>query len=434
MYVPSIPCLLLTLILCRTLNPIHVAAILTKLANISKKSPSQSLTQLQQAAAAGAKPASAYALKAMQARQALVVQLQQRLKMQNCHGHCPRGLANIVWALAKLQCNPDLDLIKMLLGNFCRQLAVAVPQDIANILWGVAQLTRDYGISAITITSVEGSSSNSSGGSAAGGAPAPAAGVTEPAAAGATAAGGTALAGGEAIRKPGDETEHALSENNNSPAAAAAGAADSQASTAADEGAAATNGAAAEAAAKAAEAAVAAEDGGQAGAKQEESSGSTAPAAGAIAAEDGGQAGAKKEESSGSAAPAAGASRSETSTSRVLAHHPPLLTVVQVKELLQQLCTMLPLAASQTISNIAWAVTVLHQCHNWCMCGCLPQVRQLAVAFSSNLHDALPGHVQRVVRCTTQLSTACSNHAGLAWVDWQPPVLLAMLQHLMARR
>jgi hypothetical protein len=70
----------------------------------------------------------------------------------------------------------------------------------------------------------------------------------------------------------------------------------------------------------------------------------------------------------------------------------------------------------------------------WCMCCCLPQVRQIAVSFSSNLADALPGHVQRMVRCMTQLSSACSNHAGLAWVEWQPPVLQAMLQHLMATR
>jgi hypothetical protein len=70
----------------------------------------------------------------------------------------------------------------------------------------------------------------------------------------------------------------------------------------------------------------------------------------------------------------------------------------------------------------------------WCMCCCLPQIRQLSVSFASNLSDALPGHVQRVIRCMTQLSSACSSHAELAWVEWQPPVLQAMMQHLMANR
>jgi hypothetical protein len=42
---------------------------------------------------------------------------------------------------------------------------------------------------------------------------------------------------------------------------------------------------------------------------------------------------------------------------------PPLLSVAQVQQLLQQLCTMLPRAAAQTLSNVAWALTVLQQCH-----------------------------------------------------------------------
>jgi hypothetical protein len=112
----------------------------------------------------------------------------------------------------------------------------------------------------------------------------------------------------------------------------------------------------------------------------------------------------------------------------------PLLTSMQVHLLLQQLCTMLPLAASQTISNIAWAVTVLQQCHNWCMCESLQQIRMLATAFAGHLRDALPGHVQRVIRCTTQLSSACSNHAGLSWVQWQPPILQALLSHTLLQR
>jgi len=99
------------------LNPIHMAAILTKLANISKKQPSQ-----------GSKPTNVYAMRSMQIRQQLVQKLQHQLILQGCQGHCPRGLANIIWALAKLQCSPDLELVQMLLQGFCNQLHLAVPQ------------------------------------------------------------------------------------------------------------------------------------------------------------------------------------------------------------------------------------------------------------------------------------------------------------------
>jgi hypothetical protein len=37
------------------------------------------------------------------------------------------------------------------------------------------------------------------------------------------------------------------------------------------------------------------------------------------------------------------------------------------------------------------------------MCCCLPQIRQLAVSFASNLSEALPGHVQHMV-CYQPLS------------------------------
>jgi hypothetical protein len=99
------------------LNPIHMAAILTKLANISKKQPSQ-----------GSKPTNVYAMRSVQIRQQLVQKLQHQLILQGCQGHCPRGLANIIWALAKLQCTPDLELVQMLLQGFCNQLPMAVPQ------------------------------------------------------------------------------------------------------------------------------------------------------------------------------------------------------------------------------------------------------------------------------------------------------------------
>lgn len=102
--------------------------------------------------------------------------------------------------------------------------------------------------------------------------------------------------------------------------------------------------------------------------------------------------------------------------------------------LLQQLCTMLPSAAPQTISNIACAISVLQQVHKWCMCGCMAQVRQLAEAFVAGLHEALPSHVQKVVRCVTQLGLACAGHAREAWVAWQPPLLARMLAHMVLQR
>jgi hypothetical protein len=87
-----------------------------------------------------------------------------------------------------------------------------------------------------------------------------------------------------------------------------------------------------------------------------------------------------------------------------------------------------------TQHHFAAAAAAAAAAAGWCMCCCLPEIRQMAVSFASNLAEALPGHVQRMVRCLTQLSSACSNHAGLAWVEWQPPVLQAMLQHLLANR
>jgi hypothetical protein len=122
---------------CRRLNPIHVAAIFRRLASIV-----QSANQAHTASAAAAAPAGASA-----SCQQLVRQLQGQLKQQHCMGHGPRGLANILAALAKLQCSPDFEMLQMLLQGFCSQLYDAVPEDIANVLWGAAQLTISYGAS-----------------------------------------------------------------------------------------------------------------------------------------------------------------------------------------------------------------------------------------------------------------------------------------------
>jgi hypothetical protein len=42
--------------------------------------------------------------------------------------------------------------------------------------------------------------------------------------------------------------------------------------------------------------------------------------------------------------------------------------------------------------------------------------------------------VQRVVHCITQLSSACADHAAPAWIEWQPPPLGLLLQHLLLQR
>jgi hypothetical protein len=47
----------------------------------------------------------------------------------------------------------------------------------------------------------------------------------------------------------------------------------------------------------------------------------------------------------------------------VVSSQAPLFSIEQVQQLLQQLCTMLHRAAAQTLSNVAWALTVLQQCH-----------------------------------------------------------------------
>jgi hypothetical protein len=112
----------------------------------------------------------------------------------------------------------------------------------------------------------------------------------------------------------------------------------------------------------------------------------------------------------------------------------PLLTLAQVSELLEHLCNHLPQTMVQTISNSLWAVVVLQQEHGWCMCGCLVQVQLLLHTFCQQPREALPGHIQPVIRCMVQLATACAVHNGDAWLSWQPPVLQRLLGHLFAHR
>jgi hypothetical protein len=135
---------------CSLLNPIHVAAIFRKLASICQP-PNPTYN-----AAAAAAPLAAGV--PAEACEALLQHLQQQIKQQRCMGHGPRGLANILAAIAKLQCVPDVELLPMLLDSFCCQIAGAVPQDVANVLWSVAQITLAYGVGSAPLVSSSSSS------------------------------------------------------------------------------------------------------------------------------------------------------------------------------------------------------------------------------------------------------------------------------------
>jgi hypothetical protein len=243
------------------LNPIHVAAIITKLPKLD--------------GAAGSSTDMGRLLPAAPAQQQqlgqLLQQLLSRLKAQGCKDHRPRGVANIVWALAKLQCAPDPELHAMLLDQFCEQLSTAVPQDISNVMWGVAKLTKEHA----PVDSI-------------------ASGSTQQLPAGGVTSSGSPIFG----------------------------------------------------------------------AGLQDSSSPTSLAAGTTAAE----------------------------------RASPLLRQDQVRLLLQHLCKQLHAASVQTISNSLWAVVVLQQEHQWCMCDCLPEVQTLLSVFCSQTQHAMPGHIQPVFR------------------------------------
>eukprot|EP00878_Enallax_costatus_P004973 GHUV01005229.1.p1 GENE.GHUV01005229.1~~GHUV01005229.1.p1 ORF type:complete len:460 (+),score=166.93 GHUV01005229.1:319-1698(+) len=386
-----------------TINQIHIAAILTKLANISKKAPQQPAAVPASASAC----ASEYPLRSATSRDKLLQQLQQQLLRQGCCGHGPRGLANIVWALAKLQCNPDPALLQLLVRNFYLQLPAAVPQDVANVLWGVAQLTHDYGTS---WTSANNSTSSSS---------------SEPLESSAalnsdvTAAGSGAGTATAATDHDDDQTALA--------AAAAVDAADGGGDSGSDVAAAAVpclssgNHSTTPAAANHHQLQQQQEDhcADQTSKPQQQQENE-------VHTHDQPQ-----QLHSDSSTPSTHPNSSSSSSS---GSRQPLLTLVQVHHLLQQLCKQLHVTAAQTISNVCWALTVLQQCNGWCMCCCLDQVRQIVAAFANKLREAVPGHVQRVVRCMVQLANACHNHAGVAWLDWQPPLLVRMLRRFIVQQ
>lgn len=305
------------------LNPIHIAAMITKLPKLDTSSTHNP------AAAAGNEPAwnlGAGQLQQLQLRQ-LLQQLLLRLKAQGCGEYSPRGVANIVWALAKLQCAPDPDLRCMLLDKFCSQLPTAVPQDISNVLWGVAKITKER--------------------AAAGGSTAA---VLQP----------LGLAAAGSLSSPSSSTS------------------------------------------------------------------GPSLAGSAISAQSWGLVGAPGSLPSSSLH----GSGSYDSALAAAAAAAPLLAQDQVRLLLQHLCQQLHTASVQTISNSLWAVVVLQQEHQWCMCNCLGEVQSLLSALCRQPHQALPGHIQPVIRCMAQLATTCSNHAGDGWIAWQPPLLQQLLEYL----
>jgi hypothetical protein len=306
------------------LNPIHIAAMITKLPKLDTSahnpSPAAGSSDMPWNLATGQ-------VQQLQLRQ-LLQQLLLRLKAQGCGEYSPRGVANIVWALAKLQCAPDPDLRCMLLDKFCSQLPTAVPQDISNVLWGVAKITKERS----------------------------------------AAAGGTA-----AVLQP--------------LGLAAAGSLSSPSSS--------TSG--------------------------------PSLAGSAISAQSWGLVGGP-----GSLPSLHGSGSYDAGLAAAAAV--PLLAQDQVRLLLQHLCQQLHTASVQTISNSLWAVVVLQQEHQWCMCNCLGEVQQLLSSFCRQPHQALPGHIQPVIRCMAQLATTCSNHAGSSWISWQPPLLQQLLQYLGSQK
>jgi hypothetical protein len=305
------------------LNPIHIAAMITKLPKLDTSAHNP-------AAVAAGSGESGWNLSTGQVQQLQLRQLLQqlllRLKAQGCGEYSPRGVANIVWALAKLQCAPDPELRCMLLDKFCSQLPTAVPQDISNVLWGVAKITKERA---------------TSGGCTAA--------VLQP----------LGLAAVGSLSSPGSSTSNP-----------------------------------------------------------------TSLAGSAISVQSWGRTGAGL----GSVPSLHGSGSYDVAL--VGAASAPLFAQDQVRLLLQHLCQQLHTASVQTISNSLWAVVVLQQEHQWCMCNCLREFQNLLSAFCRQPHQALPGHIQPVIRCMAQLATTCSNHAGDSWLRWQPPLLQQLLGHL----
>jgi hypothetical protein len=109
------------------LNPIHVAAMITKLPKL------EACVGVSHLGAAGLElppgaPGLPWLPPSLSSSRELLAALLQKLRGQELSEYGPRGLANIVWALAKLQHYPDPELRALLLDTFIARLPQAVPQ------------------------------------------------------------------------------------------------------------------------------------------------------------------------------------------------------------------------------------------------------------------------------------------------------------------
>jgi hypothetical protein len=371
---------------CRLLNPIHVAAIFRKLASICQPpNPTAPHAAAAVGLAPGAAAAAAVGGASLEVCADLLQYLQQQIKQQRCIGHGPRGLANILAAIAKLQCTPDSEMLPMLLDSFCSQIAEAVPQDIANVLWSVAQITMAFGVGSVPLG---GSSSNN--GSPGNAQSAAAAQSDEPAAA----------AAGEAVSKQGQVYSIDTVDCCSSLDAVRQAGPDQQQHEQQQQ---------------------------QQQRRQvkaptpiETSNAPASPAAAAVAAEKAGEA--------SNAAPflhddpdllqqlqqqrrqlqqqqwQPPLKRQQQQQQQIF--NDPLLSQQQVQLLLQHMCSLLQEAHCQIVSNTAWAVSVLQHCHCWCMCDCMPLLRMLFSHFAG-LQEGVPRCAQNVLHCMVQVRLGC---------------------------
>jgi DNA segregation ATPase FtsK/SpoIIIE-like protein len=113
------------------LNPIHVAAIITKLPKLEAAAgAAQFALSRSSVLTGGGDPGASlvWLSPAAPASRAVLARLLAQIKAHGAAEYGPRGLANIVWALAKLQHYPDPELREMLLDSFIMRLPSAVPQ------------------------------------------------------------------------------------------------------------------------------------------------------------------------------------------------------------------------------------------------------------------------------------------------------------------
>jgi hypothetical protein len=364
----------------RKLNHIHIAGIFKKLASTSRPSRPDLNPAAETSAAAdtaGAGPA--------EACDQLLNQLQQLTKQQRCAGHGPRGIANILTAVAKLQPVLDVELLHMLLDSFCTQIAVATPQDIASVMWSVAQVTlAHFGSLHVHASSIN------------------------------AAVNQKALHAEAATAAEGQISSNAEPE----PVCAAA---DFQAAAEGVEGrpvqcfckqAGLKRAAAAEKDVLRQDTPDQQQQPEQQKQQEHQEQQQTADVTSNI-------------DQCSSVLPACVAQVLLDNTARHMQQQrrllqnqqwqpplrpqqqllsTPLISQKQVQLLLLQLSASLAGAHSQIISNVTWAAAVLQHSHCWCMCLSLPSLQRIVEHFAS-LPDVMPRHVQNVLHCMVQVKT-----------------------------